>query len=179
MTPQITFVDAETTVLGYVEEIALAPLNHPEILPSALPLILAGVALELYFGKHKQESLGWNSSLANAVIWIATGITLLISGDIENLMHQYVSYFLIGLGVLTGYMDFYHKWPKQVAFVASSAISVYSIAYVTLVMVKTGIPVNPTTLKAAGAFIVGITLFFQIIKLFEQPARNDGAALPN
>lgn len=172
MTSHITGISADPSIAGYVEQLVKAPLEHPEILPSALPLIFAGVALELYFGKHKDESLGWNSSLANSVIWITTGITLLISGEITDVMHRYVSYFLIGLGTVTGYFDFYHKWPKEVAFVASSAISVYSIAYVTLVMVKTGMPVNATTVKAAGAFVVGITLFFQVVRFFETPAAS-------
>ena len=179
MSSEITGIATEPTIIDYVKEIALAPFNHPEILPSALPLILAGVALELYFGKHKNESLGWNSSLANSVIWIATGLTLLISSDITNVMHRYVAYFLVGLGTITAYMDFYHKWPKEVAFVASSAISVYSIAYVTLVMVKIGLPVNPTTLKAAGAFVVAITLFFQVIKFFERPDLSGRTNFPN
>lgn len=170
MTSHITGISTNPTVAGYVEQIAKAPLQHPEILPSALPLIFAGIALELYFGKHKNERLGWNSSLANSVIWITTGITLLISGDIDKAVHTYASYFLIGLGGITGYLDFYHKWPQEVAFVASSAISVYSIAYVTLVMVKTGMPVTTTSLKAAAAFVVGVTALFQIIKMFETPA---------
>lgn len=162
----------DPTIAQYVEQLIQAPIEHPEILPSALPLIFAGIVLELYFGKHKNESLGWNTSLANSVIWITTGITLLISGEITSVMHRYVSYFLIGLGTITGYFDFFHKWPKEVAFVASSSMSVYSIAYVTVVMVKTGIPVNTVSLKAAGAFIVGVTLFFQVIKFLETPAND-------
>ncbi|MFB6144765.1 MAG: hypothetical protein ABEJ98_05640 [Candidatus Nanohaloarchaea archaeon] len=175
----ITETGTAPTTIQYLKEILYAPYQHPEILPSALPLILGGVALELYFGKHKDERLGWNSSLANAVIWVATGLTLIVSGEITSVMHRYVAYFLIGLGGITGYMDFYHKWPEEVAFVASSAISVYSVAYVTLVMVKTGMPVTTPSLKAAGIFIVGATLFFQAVQLFETSMDDSRKGLPN
>lgn len=156
-----------------MQQLALAPFNNPEILPSLLPIILGAIVIELYFGKHERESLGWNTSVGNSVIWVATGINLLISGAIKSSLERYVSYFLIATGVFIGYMDFFHKWSPQVAFRISSADIIYPLAYVAVVIVRTRIPVNDTTIKAAGAFIVTAFIGFRILRMLETPTRDD------
>lgn len=161
----------QEVMLG-VKEIILAPLNHPDMIPTLLPIILGGVVLELYFGKYTEENLGWNSSVSNSVIWISTGLTLLLTADITSFIGKAVSYFLIGLGLFTGYMNFFHKWSSTVAFIASSSGVVYSIAYVSVVIIKSGMPVNQLTLQSAAIALGGIGLGFQIIKFFE-PSKRD------
>lgn len=156
-----------------VLELAQAPLQNPEIIPTVLPLVLGAVVLELYFGKHQNEELGWNSSVGNSVVWISTGISLHMTEVIESTRELYSTYFIIGLGLFTGYLNFFHKWKSELAFIASSTTIVYSIAYITTVVIKTDIPADDLTLQAGAAFIVVIEIVFKIIKLFETPA-NDG-----
>lgn len=158
-------------ILPVLERFVLTPLEHPELLPSLLPLILGALVLELYFGKYTTEELGWNSSVANAVIWITTGITLLLTSELGRLERR-ASYFLIGIGSVVGYLNFYHKWPSTAAFAVSSAGIVYSLAYVTVVVVKTSLEVNPVTLKAAAAFIIGSNIGFKLLQGLETPSRD-------
>lgn len=135
------------------------------------------VAIELYFGKHSSEELGWNTSVGNAVIWVATGVTLLMTTSMTQ-TETYATYGLIVSGFFVAYMDFYHKWPSTVAFMISSSGIIYSLAYVFVLVVKTGMPLNSQVLKAAGLFVVGINVFFKIIQMFETPA-NDNFKFPN
>lgn len=171
---QLTDYFEEEVILG-VEQIFLAPFNTPEMVPTLLPLILGGVVLELYFGKHKTESLGWNSSVSNSVIWISTGLTLLITTEITTGLERTVTYFLIGIGLLTGYLNFFHKWSSTVAFLASSSGMVYSLAYVAVVMIKSGMPVNSITVQSAIISLTVIAVAFQVIKFLEPPAKDDFA----
>lgn len=161
-----------------VRQIILAPIHTPDLIPTLLPIILGGVVLELYFGKHKHESLGWNSSVSNSVIWISTGLTLYLTADIVTLLERAVTYFLIGIGLLTGYLNFFHKWSSTVAFLASSSGMVYSLAYVSVVMIKSGMPVNSITIQSAILALTVIAVAFQIIKFLEPPAKDDFAARP-
>lgn len=163
---------AEKTIEEIVIGFTLAPLRFPEIIPSILPLVIGAIVLELYFGKHVEESLGWNTSVGNAVIWVTTGLNLLLTSQL-SVMERYVSYFIIGLGSLVAYLDFYHKWSDTVAFIISSSGLVYSIAYVTVVTVKTDVTVTPKVLKAGLLFVIGVNIFFQIMQQFEQPV-DDG-----
>lgn len=161
-----------TTIRSVIEDLALAPVKHPEILPSVLPLILGAVVIELYFGRHSNESLGWNTSVGNAIIWIATGATLFVTHDLTT-MEQNVVFGLIGAGVFLALMDFYHLWPSRIAFMVSSAGVIYTLAYITVVWVKTDMVFDETVVKGAAIFFVGINIIFKVVQLFE-PSSNDG-----
>lgn len=153
-------------------DIIYAPLNNPEIVPTILPLVLGAIVLELYFGKHKGEQLGWNSSVANSVIWISTGLSLHITEVIETTQELYATYFIIVLGIFTSYMNFFHKWRPNVAFFASSVTIVYAIAYLTTVVVKTEIPADDLTLQAGVIIIIGSEIIFKMIKSLETPKKR-------
>jgi hypothetical protein len=168
----------DSEVLLGVRQIILGPVHTPELIPTLMPIILGGVVLELYFGKHKNESLGWNSSVSNSVIWISTGITLYLTADIATFLERAVTYFLISIGFLTGYLNFFHKWSSTVAFLASSSGMVYSLAYVAVVMIKSGIPVNSITIQSAILALTVIAVTFQVIKFLEPPAKDDFAVRP-
>ncbi len=146
----------------------IAPVEHPQLLPILLPLILGAVVIELYFGKYSRESLGWNTSVGNAIIWVTTGVSLLLSSNLQTLERN-AAYFLILVGSVVVYMDFYHKWPSTVAFMVSSAGIVYSLAYVTVVFVKTSLAINSASIKAAIVFIVAANILFKILQSLETP----------
>lgn len=144
----------------------MAPVEHPDLLPTVLPLILGALVIELYFGKYSSEKLGWNTSVGNAIIWITTGVSLLLTGN-PGPMEKKATYFLIGFGSLVAYMDFFHKWSATVAFLISSSGIVYSLAYVIVVFVKTDLAINDTTLRAGLAFVVAVNIAFKILQSFE------------
>lgn len=159
-------------VLRGAWEIIVAPVYHTGMIPTLMPIVLGGVVLELYFGKYSEESLGWNSSVSNSIIWVSTGLTLLLTADLGALSEKAVSYFLICLGGFVGYMNFFHKWSATVAFIASSSGVVYSVAYVSVVMIKSGMEVNETSLQSAAISLAAIGLFFQAIKFIEPSVRE-------
>ena len=161
-----------TTIESVLEEFLFAPIRYPEFLPTLLPIILGAVVIELYFGKHKSEDLGWNTAVGNAIIWTTTGITLLITSDPTG-SARYAAYFLILIGGFIGYMNFFHKWSAEIAFFISSAGIIYSLAYVTVVVVKTGMTVDETVLKASAVFIIGVNIVFKIIQAFQRPAQDE------
>lgn len=154
-------------VVNKTEYFARVPIDNQEMLPTLLPLIAGAIVMELYFGKHKQESLGWNTSVGNAAIWMTTGITLFLTETGLSQPETQAVYALIGLGAFVTFMDFFHIWPSTVAFIISSSAMVYTLAYTLVVIVKSGMVMDQTTLKAAALFFVGVNLVFQIIKFFE------------
>jgi hypothetical protein len=155
-----------TSIPDALENFVLTPLQSPEILPSILPLAVGAIVIELYFGKHSDEELGWNTSVGNAVIWGTTGLNLLLTTQM-NSTETLAAGSLVGVSLLIGYMDFFHKWPDTVAFVVSSSGVVYSLAYITVIMVKTAMPINGTTLKAAGIFFIAVNILFKVMQGFE------------
>lgn len=154
-------------VVNKTEYFARVPLDNQEMLPTLLPLIAGAVVMELYFGKHKEESLGWNTSVGNAAIWMTTGITLLITEVGLTQPELQATYALIGVGAFVTFMDFFHIWPSTVAFIISSSAMVYTLAYTLVVVIKSSMSVNQTTLKAAALFFIAVNLTFKLIQFFE------------
>lgn len=163
-----SIVEYEMSIEAVLKELFTAPLNHPDIVPNLLPIIVGALVIELYFGKYRTEELGWNTSVGNAIVWVTTGLTLVVTEEPEGL-RLYASLLLIGLGSFVGYMNFYHRWSETVAFVISSAGVIYSLAYVIVVVVMTDIPINETVIKSTLAFIVIVNLGFRILQGFETP----------
>lgn len=167
------------TIKERLIEIAEAPLNNPEIIPGVMPLVLGALILELYFGKHKDEKLGWNTAVGNSIVWLSTGISLHMTETIGTTQELYATYFVIGLGLFTGYLNFFHKWKSDLAFLASSTTIVYSIAYVTTVVIKTKIPPDQLTMQAGLAFIIAVEIIFKFFRLFERPAQDNQMGIPS
>lgn len=161
-----------TEVIDKVLEIGLAPLNHSGLFEALLPLILGMLVIELYFGRYEDEELGWNTSVGNAVIWISTGVSLILGGHVSSPFEYNAALFIVGMGVFVAFMDFYHVWPKEIAFKVSSSTIIYLVAYVTVVVVRTDLEVTDTTLKASLMFILLATIGFKIIKKVEPPKRT-------
>lgn len=159
------------TLESVVREFVFAPLNYPDLLPNLLPLIVGAVVIELYLGRYSSEELGWNSSVANAIIWVTTGATLALTTEL-GVLEKYAVYSLIGVGLLIGYLDFFHEWSDKVAFMSSGPGVIYSIAYTIVVVVKTGMPIDNTVLKGALVFVIGVNIVFKLVQMFEPKGRD-------
>lgn len=162
-------ISNEQTVRTALETMVTAPMNNPELLPTLLPIIFGGVVIELYFGKFSKESLGWNTSVGNAIIWVTTALTLLMTTQLTS-GERMAAYALLFVGIFVSYMDFFHKWPETIAFIVSSSGIIYTAAYIIVILIKTDIPLNPATLKASGIFFLAIMSFFKLVQLLETPA---------
>lgn len=145
------------------------PIENPEILPNVLPLVMGLVIMELYFGKHKEESLGWNTAVGNAVLWTSTGLSLYLTAELTQIQ-LYMVYGLIAIGGLVVYLDFFHKWPSTIAFVISSSAIIYSVAYLLVIIVKSPMPMEPLTYQAAALAFIAINGVFMFIKGLEKDA---------
>ena len=161
-------ITGDYTVNNALETFALAPIRQTELLPTVLPLIIGVVVIELYFGKHTNEELGWNTAVGNSISWMSTGLMLLITTETTQ-QERLATYGIIGAGALLAYLDFYHKLSDTVAFIVSSSGIVYTLAYISVIMIKTSMPVNTTTLKAAGIFVISVNIGFKIIQSLETP----------
>jgi len=150
-----------------MEQFVRAPLENPDLLPSVLPIVAGAIVIELYFGKHKQESLGWNTSVGNAAIWMTTGVTILMTETGLSQPELQATYALIGVGAFVTFMDFFHIWPSTVAFIVSSSAMVYTLAYTLVVVIKSSMVIDQTTLKAAALFFIAVNIAFKVIQFFE------------
>lgn len=161
-----TILTSQSTIQEVIMEFVLAPMRYPDILPTVLPIIVGAVVIELYFGKHTNEELGWNTSVGNAIVWVTTGLVMYLTTNLDT-QETYATIGLIVLGLGISYLNFYHKWSSTVAFLASSSGIVYTLTYIFVVFVKTDMQLNKTVLQGAGLFLIGVIAVFKVIKSFE------------
>jgi len=109
------------------------------------------------FGRYKREELGWNTAVGNATMLVTTALTLIYQLELylaPTSNEALVALFILGFGGLMLTLNFYHVWPKIVAFNISSAFTVYALVYVTMALTYGDVPINTNTLAAAGLFFV-------------------------
>lgn len=158
----------ESAAFERMVEIIQAPMTQPEIIPTIMPLVVGFVILELYFGKYGHKDSEWTIGLINSLLWIKIAISLILTESMETLPERYLSYGLLVLGFFTAYLNFNHLWRKRIAFSITSEFAAYTYAYLTVILVKTEIPLDFVTFQGSILFLTVIFVAASLIKLAEQ-----------
>jgi len=152
-----------------------APLTNPDMLWLLVPLILTMLLLEFYFGRYKEEELGWNTAFGNSLVLIFISVSLvrhLYTNSLWNETNIIVVSALITFGLLLTMIDFYHLLPKEMAYGISSKIPLNFIAYVAITLVYIELPIDYIT---ASAFLTILLLLFILVGIihFTTPKSED------
>jgi hypothetical protein len=152
-----------------------APFQNTDMLWMLLPLIATIIFLEFYFGRYKDEELGWNTAYGNALVLLFISIDLfrrtyepmgkpikdaLLLGDIKIL----ISMVIMAFALLILFIDFFHFLPKKIAYMISSPAYLNFIALLGIIIVySNAIPLDGTTLGACIVMLLLFTLLAHII----------------
>ena len=160
-----TFLQFELT--PRFAELLQAPFSHPDMIWMTLPLLVSTLFLQIYFGRYKQEKIGWNTALSNSLVLFFVGvdaIRYLVSSHGLSFLSESALFLkfavvilVILYGLLLTLLDFFHKIPPKVAFIFSSPATVNILSYLNLAIVYTDIPIDGVTI-IAGSLI--FSLFF-------------------
>jgi hypothetical protein len=157
-------------------ELLAAPFINPKMLWIALPLIITLIAVELYFGRYKDEKLGWNTALTNALVLVFVSLNLFqhvftnYPGGFFRVMIStgfFVALAIFLMGIALFFSDFSHLFPKKLAFVLSSHLPVNLTAYTAIAVVYNNIPVDLTTIVSWLLLILIIAGVLFLIKKLE------------
>jgi hypothetical protein len=148
-------------------EILKSPVTNPDMLWLLVPLVLALILLEFYFGRYKEEELGWNTAFENAIALIF--IALILAKNLYdyrlfydiNKISAVASILLVG--IILAFLDFYHALPKKIAFELSAKLPVDFLAYVAIIFVFTDIPPDGITAVAFFILLVGLLILIWVI----------------
>ncbi len=148
-------------------------------------LLLTFILFELYFDRHEGENLGWSAALANSIVTIFISLELLrvlyghsdhpfsvfaqIGSDYlslglfsQEIILVTLVLLLLGLGIFTAVVNYFHLLPKSLAFLISGHKTINLLAYFMMVAVwrytsDNPIPLDKITLVALILF--GFTLW--------------------
>ncbi|MFH2023198.1 MAG: hypothetical protein ABIJ10_02685 [Candidatus Micrarchaeota archaeon] len=172
--------DILTDIITRLIVLVQAPLLDQQMLWTAAPLVIATLFMTLYFGKYKQEELGWNTAFGNTMVFLFISINIIYymlsssNGSWSDLMANNLflttTMALFGGAITLMAITYYHLLPKKVAFFLFSAPPVNVSVYVIMTIVYTGVPADIITLGAAILLFVLIFVFLRVIQMLEHMA---------
>ncbi len=170
---------SSNVILQRFTELVTAPYYHKDMPWIVLPLVIATLLMQLYFGRYKKEDRGWDSAVGNSLVLVFVTIDLVrhlhsITPDptIMNIVFgNFTEVMLIALVALGGLWmavgEFFHFIPKRIAAFLSSALPINLTAYMIIIVVYTAIPADLVTFIAAILLLIALIVVFKIIKFFE------------
>jgi hypothetical protein len=166
-------------------EILSAPFQYENMLWMLLPLLATLILMEFYFGRHKDEELGWNTAYGNALVLLFVAIDLFrklyepsgetIQGFIftTDNIKIIIPLGILILGFILVFVDFFHFLPKRIAYTISSPAYINLIGLLGIIIVYSNILLEWTTVFACViifilANLISIVLYY-IIPAYKPP----------
>jgi len=159
-----------------VKEIVFAPITTPDLMWIVVPLVIATILMQLYFGRHINEELGWSSAFGNNIVIIFVSVNLLqriygsnniaFDGIIEHIQNPKLI-FVIGISLISLIqlvLNYFHAMPKKLSFFVNSSVPNNLIAYSAIIFVYTSIPIDFISLFAVFFIFIIFLLIFEIEK---------------
>jgi membrane protease YdiL (CAAX protease family) len=150
-------------------DLLLTPFMNPELFWIILPLIIATLLMIFYFGRYKNEQLGWNTAFGNNIALLFVGLNLLqVLWQKEMLLSNKALfiYLLILYNIIQLIINYFHLIPKGISFVLNSTLPINFINYFAIILVYSNINLDFTTIIAGIVFFLIIYLINKIIWIF-------------
>lgn len=154
-------VEVIGTVIDRFLALLTAPVDFPDMLWILSPLVLTMLLIELYFARYKFEELGWNSAFGNVLVLLFVAIDLFRFLYVHNELtyigaRNILVITLTVVGILLSVANFLHVWSKKFAYGISDKLPVNFLAYMTVLLVYSDLPIDFVTLIAS----IGILVIF-------------------
>jgi len=155
------------------------PFTNEEVIWILAPLIAALILMEIYFGRYKDEELGWNTAFGNSLILVfisANLIHFVIRNHlITDPVRSGVVIVLILVGIILTIIDYFHALPEDWAFALSSRFPMSFIAFLAILFVYSEIPLDQITL---GAFIFIFIVAYVLVTIIHYTTPAVRSLLP-
>lgn len=156
-------------ILQRLVDILISPFKDPAMLWEVLPLVITLVIIVLYFGRYKNEQLGWNSSLTNSLVLVYVGSNLMYYLYLNESLSIFSEYTLVAMavalvGLVLAFLNYHHILPKKVSFGVASVLPINFLAFLSIVFVHGHLKLDIASLIAV---IILFAILFAIVKLVQ------------
>lgn len=164
-------------VLSGFKEIFLAPTRDLSILWLLIPIFLFWFTLEIYFGRYKEEKLGWNSALGYglSMFWIVIiSFRTLFANNFELFSIDKLLFviFIALYSCFIIFVSFTHRMKAKIFFLFTSPTLVYFLFGIALLLVNDLLNVTFWVIVDLVIFYIIILIFELILKKIIPPAPN-------
>jgi hypothetical protein len=164
------------------KEIIASPFKDWSIWWYLAPVIVLWFVLEIYFGKYKQERLGWNTALGNGITLTWINIEAMRFLFSEKPSPFWLRFFLILLIMLYGlfvvYISFSHRFSSKSTYAFASPSAIYFLAAVTTLWGHGVLTLSFWVVVDLLLLFLALLLFFVVLrKMLPEAKRAEEAPL--
>jgi hypothetical protein len=171
------------TLWPRIHDLILSPAENPDMLWTLIPMMIALILMQIYFGRNKDEALGWNTAFGNSIALIFISVSLLHGVFLSSGQESFSAFldsatqstdiriaiiaFVFLYGIFLSMISFFHWLPEKLAFFIMNGISINVTAYVAIVLVNSAnIALDWTTILAALVIFIAVYLASLLIRGF-------------
>jgi len=131
-------------ILNAFAEILKAPFIDLSALWMLIPLFLIWFVLTMYFGTHKQEVLGWNSSLGHGItiFWISVELMRYLFSSNFSFNKFLIILLLLCYSIFICYISFKHVFSAKTTYATASPNVVYYFSGIVILWVYGSLQMN-------------------------------------
>ncbi len=164
------------------------PFRTGEMLWILIPLLATLVLMELYFGHHKKESIGWNSAVSNSLILFFVGMNLLAYLQRNSLLLRFsqvtsadfsiaviktaIALVITAESIAILLINFFHLTTRKFAFGISSTLIMNYLGIISIILVYSNIMFDWMTLFSTLFIFALVVCFFKILRTVIPEAKS-------
>ena len=168
-------------VLHDILVLLAAPFQKVSLLWQLAPIFFIWTIMVFYFGTHKHEKLGWNTSLGNGIslFWIVvSGMQYIFASGSDDF--AYTKFFLIMVIALYSLFiivtSFRHSFSDKLTYALASPSPVYYFSAIVLLYAHDVIYVSTSMIIAIFVLFVLLLLFIRLIRAFLPEMKEDDSS---
>lgn len=152
---------------------------EPSIWWVLAPIFVLWIALQIYFGAHEREALGWNTALANGISlsWVCIeAFRALFVSRLDDLALRFIFVGIIFIyGIIVLAAAFIHVLPKGQIRRICGPTTVYFLAMLATLWGHNLLPIQGWLLLDLLLLYIVLRLFFLLVRKFipeSEPAQS-------
>lgn len=165
-------------------EMVSVPSRQKEALWAIIPLLVTLFLVQVYFGRHRDEEIGWNTAFGNCIVLIFVtanlmrflyqkeGIRAILTLGEPAFYRGLMIVVVLLLAVALFFIDFFHSLSKRISFFLSSSVFITFAAFIVVIGVYSDIPLDKDTFITTVLFFIVVWVFFMFFRSTIPPSEN-------
>lgn len=165
-------------------EMVFVTIQKKETLEILIPLMITLFLIQLYFGRNRDEQIGWNTAYANCIVLLFViahlGTYVYEKYGTEAIysfggVAYYKTLFVLILGLVAlslMFIDYFHSIDERFSFLMSSSIFINVISFIGVVLVYSDILFDWITVLASLFIFFIVVVFFKILRSLVPPSES-------
>ena len=166
-----------TVVLPRIQDLVITAYHDEEILWAVVPVLINLFLIQIYFGRNKEEIIGFDTAYANSIVVIFVGAGLikymqetyalqafLVPGTDAFVKAIFVGVVLV-LAFILALITLFHAVSQKFAAFITNAVVISFITLISIVIVHSSVQLDRDTLASGMIFFLAFYSFWRIFRL--------------